>query len=47
MTNQKYLDYILNLFKKIVLMHAVSSYPTKFENMNLNIIKLYSELSKK
>ena len=48
MTNQKYLDYILNLFKKkkIVLMHAVSSYPTKFENMNLNIIKLYSELSK-
>lgn len=49
MTNQKYLNFILNLFKKkkIVLMHAVSSYPTKFENINLNVLKSYSELSKK
>ena len=48
MTDQKYLDFILKLFrkKKIVLMHAISSYPTKFEDINLNILKKYIELSK-
>ena len=47
MTDQKYLNYILNKFKnqKIVLMHAVSSYPTKFENINLNIVSKYKELA--
>ncbi len=48
MTDQKYLNFILKLFrkKKIVLMHAISSYPTKFEDINLNILKKYIELSK-
>ena len=47
MTDQKYVNYILNKFKnqKIVLMHAVSSYPTKFENINLNIVSKYKELA--
>ena len=49
MTDQKYVNYILNKFKnqKVVLMHAVSAYPTKFENINLNIITKYKELSEK
>lgn len=48
MTNQNYVDFILDLFKKkkIVLMHTVSAYPTKFENINFNILKNYVELSK-
>lgn len=47
MTDQKYLDFILKTFKKkkIVLMHAISAYPTSFENMNLNIVKKYVKLS--
>ena len=49
MTDQKYVNYILNKFKNrnIVLMHAISSYPTKFENINLNIISEYKKLSEK
>ena len=28
-------------------MHAISAYPTKFENINLNIISEYKKLSEK
>ena len=43
------MSIIFKKFKnqKVVLMHAVSAYPTKFENINLNIITKYKELSEK
>ena len=49
MTDQKYVKYILNKFRNrnIVLMHAISAYPTKFENINLNIISEYKSYLKK
>lgn len=48
MTDEKYVKFILEYFKKfrkIYLLHAVSSYPTFFTNMNLNIIHKYKKLS--
>lgn len=47
MTTQNYVDYIISKFKnkKLVLMHAISSYPTHFRNMNLSIINNYKKLS--
>ena len=49
MTNEKYLQFILNLFKKkkIVLMHAISSYPASFQDLNLDILRKYVDVSKK
>ena len=49
MTNQKYLNFILNTFKnkKIVLMHAISSYPTHFTDINLGILKNYVKYNEK
>ena len=49
MTDQRYVKYILNKFRNrnIVLMHAISAYPTKFENINLGIISEYKKLSEK
>ena len=49
MTDQKYVNYILNKFKNknIVLMHAISAYPTKFENINFNVIAEYKKLADK
>ena len=49
MTNESYVKFVLNLFKnkKIVLMHAVSSYPTSFHNINLAIIHKYKNLSER
>ena len=47
MTNEKYINFILNRFKKkkIVLMHAISAYPTNFNNINLGIVNKYKRLS--
>ena len=47
MTNERYIGFILNLFKKkkIVLMHAISAYPAKFSNINIGIINKYKKLS--
>ena len=47
MTNEKYVNFILNIFKKkkIVLMHAVSAYPTSFSKINLGIVSKYKKIS--
>lgn len=50
MTNQKYVDYLLKNFigfKKLYLMHCVSSYPTSIDQLNMNILKKYVEYSKR
>ena len=49
MTSEKYLQFILNLFKKkkIVLMHAISSYPASFQDLNLDVLRKYVDVSKK
>ena len=50
MTNQKYIDFILRKFakvKKLYLLHAISSYPTSYNNLNLDVIKYYKTLSNK
>jgi sialic acid synthase SpsE len=49
-TNQIYENYILNKFrncKKIFLLQCTSSYPTRFEDCNISVIRRYSFLSKK
>lgn len=48
MSNMKFVKYVLNKFKflkKIYLLHAVSSYPTSYDFININIVKLYKNLS--
>ena len=50
MTDEKYLDFILNSksnYSKLYLMHCLSSYPVNIFNLNLAVIKRYSNLSKK
>ena len=50
MTNENYIKKIVKLYsnvKKLYLLHAISSYPTFYKTMNLNIIKKYVSLSKK
>ena len=49
MTNENYIRKIVKLYskvKKLYLLHAISSYPTFYKTMNLNIIKKYANLSK-
>ena len=49
MTNENYIRKIVKLYskvKKLYLLHAISSYPTFYKTMNLNIIKKYENLSK-
>lgn len=48
-TDQKYQDHILNKFKKnekIYLLQCTSSYPTRFEDCNIGVIRNYNFLSK-
>ena len=50
MTDEKYLKLIISKFKKfkkIYLLHAISSYPAHYDILNLNIIKRYENLSRK
>lgn len=50
MSNEKYIKFILKSFKKfkkLYLLHAISSYPTFFTDMNLRIIHKYKKLSLK
>jgi len=50
MTEEKYLDFILNSnsnYTKLYLLHCVSSYPVNIFNINLEIIRRYSNLTKK
>ena len=50
MTNQKYVNFVLKnflSFKKLYLMHCVSSYPTSIEQLNMSIVSKYVEYSKK
>lgn len=49
MTDSKHEDYLIRLFHKntkLFLMHTNSSYPTPLEDININVIKHYYELSK-
>lgn len=49
MTDKTYIDFILKEFKgvdKLFLLHCISSYPTFFKDTNINIINLFSNLSK-
>lgn len=49
MTNENYIKKIIKLFsnvKKLYLLHAISSYPTFYKTMNLNIIKKYKNFNK-
>ncbi len=50
MTNEKYVKNIIKIFrkvKKLYLLHAVSSYPTFYQSMNLKIVSKYHKLSLK
>tara|TARA_X000000368_G_scaffold418149_1_gene416786 strand:- start:10189 stop:11514 length:1326 start_codon:yes stop_codon:yes gene_type:complete len=50
MTNQEFLDYLLNLtpnYSKMYLLHCISSYPVNILNTNLKIINKYANLSNK
>jgi N-acetylneuraminate synthase len=50
MTDEKYFDFIINSNSKysmLYLLHCISSYPVNIFNLNLEIIKRYSRLSKK
>lgn len=49
MTDSRYEDYLIDLFKKspiFYLMHTNSSYPTPLDEININVIRHYYELSK-
>ncbi len=49
MTNQSYVDYILDQkknYKKLYLLHCISSYPVNILNSNLKVISKYSNLGK-
>ena len=49
MTNDSYFKYILNKFKKfkkLYLLHAISTYPCSFADININIVRKFSELRK-
>lgn len=48
MSDKKYVKFIINKFKfvdKLYLLHAISSYPTSYNYLNIEIIKLYEKLS--
>ena len=50
MTNQDFIDYLLNLnqnYSKMFLLHCISSYPVNILNTNLKIINKYSNLGSK
>ena len=50
MTDEKYLDLITqnkSKYKKLYLLHCISSYPTNIFNLNLEIIRRYSKISNK
>ncbi|MBT7623926.1 MAG: hypothetical protein HN595_05300 [Flavobacteriaceae bacterium] len=50
MTNEKYLDFIINSnssYSKLFLLHCISSYPVNIFNLNLEVIRRYSNLSHK
>jgi sialic acid synthase SpsE len=49
MTNKDYLDFILSSRlsnSKLYLMHTNSAYPTTVDEININIVRLYDDLSK-
>lgn len=48
-TDEKYQDYVLNKFKKnekIYLLQCTSSYPARFDDCNIGVIRNYNFLSK-
>ena len=50
MTNENYVNFISKKFKKInklFLLHTISSYPTFFADININIITKYKKMSEK
>lgn len=50
MTNDEYLDFVQNTFKKIsklYILHCISSYPTFWRDLNLGLIKSYDDLSQR
>lgn len=50
MSDKKFVYYILNKFKhlkQLYLLHAISSYPTSYDFININIVNFYKTLSKK
>ena len=49
MSDKKFVYYILNKFKhlkQLYLLHAISSYPTSYDFININIVNFYKNLSK-
>ncbi len=49
MTNNHYVNFILNKFKKVnklYLLHAISTYPCSFADINLNIVKKFSSIKR-
>ena len=50
MTNQNYVNFILKKFlgfKKLYLMHCISSYPSSIEQLNMKIIQKYVKYAEK
>ena len=49
MTDEKYLDLVTqnkSKYKKLYLLHCISSYPTNIFNLNLEVLRRYSKISK-
>ena len=50
MTNQSYIDFVLEQFKdvnKLYLLHCISSYPTFYRDVNLGVVQRFVKLSEK